>query len=56
MKNNGAIPATIAIMSGKIHVGGCDLIFYLFFCLSFFCFFFFRGLLEKNYKISIQSQ
>ena len=53
MKNNGAIPATIAIMSGKIHVGGCDLIFYLF---VFFLFLFFRGLLEKNYKISIQSQ
>ena len=37
VKNNGAIPATIAVISGKIHVGGCDLIF----CCAFFFFFFF---------------
>ena len=49
VKNNGAIPATIAVLSGKIHVGGCDPIFR-------FTFFFLEALLEKNYEISIQSQ
>ena len=49
VKNNGAIPATIAVISGKIHVGGCDPIFH-------FAFFFLEALLEKNYEISIQSQ
>ena len=48
VKNNGAIPATIAVISGKIHVGGCDLIF----CCAFFFFFFFFFLERLAFKVN----